>query len=146
MNDCAKQKPSMAQLSCIPNRVWRGLRWLVRCCSTLMTVLPGCINHHTWGYCSVGVARCELDPWFSKTALSRWSLSSFVKEASPALACTFCPKSINLSGRRASVDEPVYCIVCEAVALLPCSCQDCLQDGGSQNDEICPSHMSTQQC
>ena len=55
MNDCTEQKPSMAQLSCIPNRVWKPRADLLGAAATALQRLvtaPSSVGTVTHGvYC-----------------------------------------------------------------------------------------------
>lgn len=84
MNDCRKQKHSMAQLSCIPNRVWKSLRWLVRYCSYSTAVprdsSPRLYKPSHMGFIVGGRGLTPADPWMGDARLPLQSLSAFVRE------------------------------------------------------------------
>lgn len=130
MNDCKKQKHSMAQLSCIPNRVWKSLHWLVRYCS-YSTAVPRDSSPRLYKPSHMGFIVRWRGLTFADPCLGERDfqcLSSFVKEASlgpgPRLLAKVILEGKNkcvplmFSRRTAGVDVAVLLCVL-AAALCP---------------------------
>ena len=154
MNDCAKQKHSTAQLSCIPNRVWKSSRWLVRCCSYSTAVpcdsSPRLCKASHMGFIVGGRGLTPADPWLGEKGLPLQCLSSFVNHHHllwPAPSVQFLeengvsPFDVFIEDGQSGGTGPSWVFIYYLHAYV----EDCLQrgEGVQKIISVCRSRRST---